>query len=114
MVGANGTTCWVMPGNTMMKRLRSMIALIGMLAIAAGTASGSNMGTAQDARLSGNRVTMRLSSPRLAAGKMDERDREEALQTVTVKPAAPQDPQINRSISSEMRAQKTRRIVANQ
>ena len=98
----------------MMKLPRTLVAMIGVLAVAAGTVWGSNLGPKQDARLSGNRLTMRLSSPRLAAGKMDERDREEALQTVTVKTPAPQDEQKIRAVSSEMRAQKTRRVVANQ
>jgi hypothetical protein len=97
-----------------MKLLRTLVTMIGVLAVAAGSAFGANQGSMQDARLSGNRVTMRLSSPRLAAGKMDERDREEALQTVTVKTPAPQNEQKIRAVSSEMRAQKTRRVVANQ
>lgn len=96
------------------KRICVAAGLVCLAVVPFGSAHAESLGARQDSRLSGNPLNQRMSSSRLAVGKIDARDRDEALQAVIVKKASAQDPQQIRGVSSEVRAQKTRRVVAGQ
>ncbi len=62
----------------------------------------------------GQRVDQRLRAYRLTVTKLDEQDKTEALETSQKRDTGSATPAQVRSVASELRAQKTRRVVAGE
>jgi len=72
------------------------------------------LGSPINSRLSDGRISGNSAANRLSLKIEDLREKDEALQTASKKKEADAPPRRSRAISSEMRAKKTRRVVAGQ